>query len=158
MQILHPIPDHLIPAATALWRARFGALGWPRRIRADHGVVAVDQDGALAGVMGLRDAQGGLARQGPPVPDWLFCTAPPTADLVIDGLAVTRPRRGVGRALIARAARIAALSHHPGLRAEVRAANTGALAFYHATGFVPEGRGRHGPPWWGEVVLLRRTV
>ncbi|WP_169308806.1 GNAT family N-acetyltransferase [Paracoccus gahaiensis] len=155
MQILSPIPQALSGQAAALWRGHFGAAGWPRRISAAHGLVAVDGRGRVAGVMGLRRAEGGFAQGLPPLPGWLFHPAPATRDLVIDGLAVADPRQGTGGALIAAACAIAARSGHPGLRAEVRARNAGALRFYAAMGFTQIGQGRYGLPWWGQVHLLR---
>lgn len=74
MQILHPIPAPLLPAAAALWRAHFGRRGWPQRVHAGHGLVAVDAAGAVVGVMGLRDAAGGFS-DGGPVGEWIdSCT------------------------------------------------------------------------------------
>ena len=46
----------------------------------------------------------------------------------------------------------------PGLRAEVRARNRGALAFYDRVGFSERGQGRYGLPWWGQVHLLHLSV
>ena len=82
----------------------------------------------------------------------------PTGDLVIDGLAVTDTRQGTGRALIEAGALVAARDGRPGLRAEVRARNRGALAFYDRVGFSDRGRGRYGLPWWGQVHLLHLSV
>lgn len=158
MQILHPIPDSLLPAAAALWRAHFGRGRWPARVRAGHGVVAVDASGTVCGVMGLRDGAGGFAQGGAGLSGWLFRAAPPTGDLVIDGLAVTDTRQGTGRALIEAGALVAARDGRPGLRAEVRARNRGALAFYDRVGFSDRGRGRYGLPWWGQVHLLHLSV
>ncbi|WP_265500164.1 GNAT family N-acetyltransferase [Paracoccus beibuensis] len=155
MQILHPIPDKALPSATALWRSHFGLLAWPRRLRPRHGMVAVGAAGQVLGVIGLRDAAGGAAAGALSAPGWLFRPAPPTGDLVIDGLAVAGRRRGTGRALVAEALRRARGARHPGLRAEVRARNRGALAFYRRLGFTEESRGRYGLPWWGQVHVLR---
>ncbi|CAM3355877.1 GNAT family N-acetyltransferase [Paracoccus nototheniae] len=157
-RILHPVPDLLLGQAAALWRAHFGGWFWPRRVDAAHGLVAVDAGGRVTGVMGLRDGVGGFGVGRPLWPGWLYRPAPPTADLVIDGLAVIAPRQGTGRALVAAARQAAARTGRPGLRAEVRARNRGALAFYKALGFVPEGCGRYGLPWWGQVHLLRLAV
>ncbi|WP_228461467.1 GNAT family N-acetyltransferase [Paracoccus liaowanqingii] len=158
MQILSPIPQPLLDPACALWRAHFGGAGWPRRVRAGHGMVGLDAAGRVAGVMGLRDGAGGFALGPPPLPGWLFRAAPATGDLVIDGLAVADPRQGTGRALVAAAGDLAARRGHPGLRAEVRARNRAALAFYAAMGFWAEGQGRYGLPWWGQVYLMRLLV
>ncbi|MCG6112015.1 MAG: GNAT family N-acetyltransferase [Paracoccus sp.] len=155
MQILHPIPAPLLPAAAALWRAHFGRGGWPQRVHAGHGLVAVDAAGAVVGVMGLRDAAGGFADGGAGWPGWLFRAAPATGDLVIDGLAVCLPRQGVGRALVDHARHLAQGAARPGLRAEVRARNQGALAFYADIGFEAQAVGRYGLPWWGQVHVLR---
>lgn len=158
MQILHPIPDAALPQAAALWRAHFGLMGWPAGLRSGQGVVAIDRQGRLQGIMGLRDASGGLAARDLAAPGWLFRPAPATGDLVIDGLAVATPRQGIGRALVAEALRLAARRARPGLRAEVRQRNGGALAFYGSLGFAEEGRGRYGLPWWGQVHVLRRDT
>lgn len=155
MQILHPIPAPLLPDAAALWRAHFGRGGWPRRVDAGHGLVALDAAGAVAGVMGLRDAAGGFAEADAGWRGLLFRAAPATGDLVIDGLAVRLPRRGVGAALVARARVLARDAARPGLRAEVRARNRDALAFYADQGFQPQAVGRYGLPWWGPVHVLR---
>ncbi|MBM3605214.1 MAG: GNAT family N-acetyltransferase [Alphaproteobacteria bacterium] len=155
MQILHPIPSAALPAAAALWRAHFGAFGWPAQVRPGQGVVALDAGHGVLGVMGLRDSQGGLAASDLAAPPWLFRPAPATADLVIDGLAVRLPRRGIGRALVVEALRQAGLRQRPGLRAEVRARNRDALAFYDSLGFAEEARGQFGLPWWGQVRVLR---
>lgn len=158
MQILYPIPQPLLTDAAALWRAHFGVAGWPRRVRAGHGIVAVDGRGVLVGVIGLRDASGGFARSDAPLPQWLFRAAPATGDLVIDGLAVTDPRHGMGRALVAAARVLAARRGHPGLRAEVRDVNRSALAFYEAVGFRHQTSGPFGLPWWGQVHVLHLTA
>lgn len=118
-------------------------------------MVAVGPWGQVLGVIGLRDAKGGVAAGALPAPGWLFRPAPPTGDLIIDGLAVTDPRRGTGRALVAEALDRARRTRHPGLRAEVRARNHDALAFYGSLGFAEEGCGRYGLPWWGQVRVLR---
>lgn len=156
--VLHPIPEPLLGPAADLWRAHFGSSVWPRRVSAAHGLVALDATGAVTGVMGLRDGAGGFALGHPPTPGWLFRAAPPTADLVIDGLAVAGLRQGSGRALVAGAVRVALEAGRPGLRAEVRARNRVALAFYGALGFTPEGCGRYGLPWSGRIYLLRLAV
>lgn len=158
MQILSPIPDAALPAATRLWWRHFGL---PRpcpvlRMRAGHGIAALDGSGNVLGVLGLRDAAGGFPASRLPLP--LFRAAPPTADLVIDGIAVRRMRRGTGRALVARALLEAEWRGHPGLRAEVRLRNCGALEFWRRLGFAEIARGRFGWPWTGQVVVLRRPV
>lgn len=82
----------------------------------------------------------------------------PTADLVMDGIVVDGPRRGVGRALLERAALVARQAGHSGLRAEVEVRNTAAMGFYAATGFAEIGRGAFGWPWSGPVAVLHRPV
>jgi RimJ/RimL family protein N-acetyltransferase len=60
--------------------------------------------------------------------------------------------------LIEHACRIADQRNFPGLRAEVRNTNPDALAFYDRLGFVSQGSGRYGLPWWGQVHVLRRDA
>lgn len=157
MQILCPIPDAILPRAGGLWWKHFGGCGRPRGFRAGNGVVALSANG-VAGVMGLRDHEGGFAMAGPGLAALLFRPAPPTADLVIDGI-VTQPRRqGTGRLLLAHAEAQARLRGRPGLRAEVAARNRGAVLFYRSQGFSEECRGRFGWPWTGMVLVLRKPV
>ncbi|WP_410218330.1 GNAT family N-acetyltransferase [Paracoccus sp. (in: a-proteobacteria)] len=154
---MDPIPDGALEAAAGLWRAHFGICGWPARIRARHGMVAIS-GGAVLGVIGLRDTEGGFPLRDLAAPRWLFRCAPETSDLVIDGLAVSRPRQGIATALVTSALGRAARQAHPGLRAEVRAQNPQALAFYRSLGFVEEGCGCYGLPWWGQIHILRRDA
>lgn len=152
--------------AVALWWASFGRavrpLGGEGPLGADgrRGLVAVGQDGAVIGVAGLRDVGGGWLRLRPGLLDPLFRPAPPTDDLVIDGIAVAAAHRrhGVGQALVAGALARAAQGGHPGLRAEVARRNAGAVRFWQAAGFVETGRGRFGWPWGGPVLLMRRDA
>ncbi|WP_378941689.1 GNAT family N-acetyltransferase [Paracoccus sp. R86501] len=154
-RILGPIPADVLPDAAALWRDSFGGRGDCDPTR---GLVALDGQGRVTGVMGLRDGQGGFLRQGAGWRGWLYRPAPPTRDLVIDGIAVIDRRAGLGRALVHHALLLAGQRGFPGLRAEVRQSNPGALAFYRALGFHAECRGRYGMPWWGQVQVLRRDV
>ncbi len=160
MQIASPIPDrHLRDAARLWWSAFAPPVGaGPPRVRACHGIAAIGPDGCLGGVAGIRDGQGGFLADQPWLARCLYRAAPPTADLVIDGIVVDGPRRGVGRALLDGAAQAARQAGHPGLRAEVELRNTAAMAFYAATGFIEIGRGSFGWPWSGLVVLLHRPV
>ena len=160
MQITSPIPDRLLDDAARLWWAAFAPpfSGTPPLARACHGIAAIGADGRLAGVAGLRDGQGGFLADSPWLARAFYRAAPPTADLVIDGIVVDGPRRGVGRALLDRAAQAARQAGHPGLRAEVEVRNTAALAFYAATGFVQVAQGRYGWPWSGLVAVLHRPV
>ena len=160
MQITSPIPDRLLGDAARLWWAAFAppVSAGPPRVRPCHGIVAVGADGRLNGIAGLRDGQGGFLADTPWLARCLYRAAPPTADLVIDGIVVDGPGRGVGRALLDRAAAAAGQAGHPGLRAEVEIRNTRALAFYAAVGFAEIGRGSFGWPWSGPVALLHRPV
>lgn len=154
MPILTPIPDPWLVSAATLWCRHFAPRSDPGQARADQGLVALCDTGPV-GVMGLRDHRGGfVAQANARVPG--FRPAPATSDLVIDGIVITRPRQGVGRALIAVGLRVAIARERPGLRAEVRLANAAALAFYRDLGFVEVTRGRYGWPWTGQVVVLRR--
>ena len=123
-----------------------------------HGMVALDDTGGVAGVIGLRDAQGGFPAATPLGARIAFRAAPATADLVVDGIVVRDARQGIGSALLRQALVRAASAGHPGLRAEVRVQNSGAMEFYRAMGFVPVAQGRFGWPWTGQVAILRRVV
>lgn len=164
MQIFAPIPDPLRADAARLWWRSFGRdarLMGGRRSGIDHsrGAVAV-RGGRIAGVIGLRDGAGGFAPPSRGPLALIFRPAPPTADLVIDGICVDRAMRrtGTGAALIQSALAQARRAGRPGLRAEVAASNRAALAFYRKAGFVEIGRGRYGWPWVGQVVMLRRAA
>lgn len=161
VRTLSPIPDALLAEAAALWWRGVGP-GWPRRpppVRAAQGIVAqAEGDGRVLGVAGLRDGSGGFAAQTPPPIGLMFRAAPPTADLVLDGIVARHPRQGIGRALVAAALARARETGHPGLRAEVEARNRAACAFYGRLGFQEVGRGRYGWPWSGQVLVLRRPV
>lgn len=160
MQITSPIPDRHLRDAARLWWTAFAppvSAGLPG-VRACHGIAAIGADGRLGGVAGLRDVRGGFLADPPWLAGILYRAAPPTADLVIDGIVVDDLRRGVGRALLDRAAQAARQAGHPGLRAEVEVRNTAAMAFYTATGFAEIGRGSFGWPWSGPVAVLHRPV
>lgn len=161
LRILSPIPDPLLPAAAALWWRGVGP-GWPRlappSVRASHGILALEPDGGIAGVVGLRDSTGGFLVRMPLPARLAFRAAPPTSDLVIDGIVAARPGQGAGRALIAAACDRARATGHPGLRAELLAGNAAARAFYDRQGFHEVARGRFGWPWSGEVVLMRLAL
>lgn len=158
-EILSPIPALALPGAAELWWRAFGVgkCRQPAVYSAAHGIVALSGDGTVVGVAGLRDARGGFLRANPLLAGLAFRPAPPTADLVIDGIIAAEPRQGIGRALIAAAAARAETDGHPGLRAEVALRNLAARAFYQRMGFVEVGRGRYGWPWSGQVVVLRRA-
>lgn len=160
MQITTPIPDRHLTDAARLWWGAFAppvSAGIPR-MRACHGIAAIGADGRLMGIAGFRDRQGGFLAHTPWLARLLYRAAPATADLVIDGIVVDGPRRGVGRALLEGAAQAARRADHPGLRAEVELRNAAAMAFYTATGFTEIGRGAFGWPWSGAVAVLHRPV
>ncbi|RJE80425.1 GNAT family N-acetyltransferase [Paracoccus sp. JM45] len=154
-RILSPVPDATLSAAAALWRGHFGG---KNRFDPARGVVAIGAEGQVMGVMGLRDGKGGFYCGGDGLLGRLYRPAPPTRDLVIDGIAVSERRIGVGQALVEYACKIAENRHFPGLRAEVRGSNHGALVFYDRLGFMSQGAGRYGLPWWGQVHILRRDA
>lgn len=160
MQVTTPIPDSHLDDAARLWGRHFAPpLGRPSpRLRPCHGLAAIGENGVLLGVAGFRDADGGVLAHLPWLARPLFRPAPPTADLVIDGIAVAVARRGIGRALVGRLAQVAREAGHPGLRAEVAGGNAPAMAFHAALGFVEIGRGRFGWPWSGPVAILRRPL
>lgn len=159
LQIVSPVPDAALSQAARLWWGAIGH-GWgpAPRIRACHGIVALDDTGGVAGVIGLRDAQGGFLAATPLGARIAFRAAPSTADLVVDGIVVRDARQGIGGALLRQALVRATLAGHPGLRAEVRVQNSGAMEFYRAMGFAAVAQGRFGWPWTGQVMILRRAV
>ena len=157
MKICVPVPDALLPEATALWRSSFARFSGRLRVRSQNAIVVTSHEG-VEGIVGLRDHQGGFLVISPSLTRFLFRSAPPTTDLVLDGIVVRRQRHGFGRALIAAAEEEARLRNRPGLRAEVRLRNEKALRFYRQLGFVEETRGRFGWPWSGRVVVLRKQV
>ncbi|MDB6182175.1 GNAT family N-acetyltransferase [Paracoccus fistulariae] len=161
MRLLSPIPQTHLSEAARIWWHSFG----PRHRRdrvphicPAHGIAAIDAQDRVAGVMGLRDSEGGFLLAPPLSLRWLYRAAPPTADLVIDGIVARQRRAGTGRALLAEAGRRARACGRPGLRAEVLARNTAAIAFYRALGFSELTRGRYGRIWSGQVVIMRRPV
>lgn len=162
MQFLSPIPDPMLAPAARLWWSSFAPGPWRRiwripPVRAAAGLAAVT-GGQVVAVMGLRDASGGFLGRQPVLASRLFRAAPPTQDLVIDGIVVCDRRRGVGRQMVALAEARARSGGHPGLRAEVRLANRAGLAFWRSIGFAEVGRGRYGWPWDGQVVVMRRGL
>lgn len=157
MEILSPIPPHHLPDAARMWWAAFGPIGARPQMRAEQGAAAV-RGGDVVGVMGLRDGGGGFLATTPLMARLLFRAAPPTDDLVIDGIAVSQPRQGTGAALLDHALDRARAQGRNGLRAEVRARNHAARAFWQAMGFVEIARGRYGWPWSGQVLSLRRPL
>lgn len=158
MEILTPIPANHLPAAAAMWWAMFGPMcARTPQMRAENGAAAV-RGGDVVGVMGLRDAGGGFLSATPLIARLLFRAAPPSDDLVIDGIAVSQPRQGTGAALLDHALARARAQGREAVRAEVRAGNHAAVAFWQAMGFVEVARGRYGWPWSGQVLILRRPV
>lgn len=186
IRIRHGIPPRLALAAAALYWRHFGRqiLPFPTAhrqgvallraaMRPEHALLALSPRGGLIGIMGLRDAQGGLLN-----PDagsfqaiWgrgtearlrhlttrLYRAGPQTADLVLDGIAI-RPewrRRGVARLLVQAASERARSQGRHALRAEVAADNRGGLAAWQAMGFAPLRRERLGWPWAAPSHVLR---
>ena len=157
MKICAPIPEALLPEATALWRSSFARFPGRVRVCAENAIVVTSQE-RLEGIVGLRDHRGGFLVTSHSLARFLFRPAPPTTDLVLDGIVVRRQRHGFGRALVSAAEEEARLRNRPGLRAEVRLRNRKALRFYRQLGFVEETRGWFGWPWSGRVVVLRKQV
>lgn len=161
MRLLSPIPQPHLSEAARIWWDSFGPRHQRDRVPPvcpSRGVAAIDAQDRVAGVMGLRDSEGGFLLAPPLSLRWLYRAAPPTADLVIDGIVARQRRSGTGRALLAEASRYARASGRPGLRAEVMARNTAAIAFYRALGFCEVTRGRYGRIWSGQVVIMRKPV
>lgn len=118
----------------------------------------MDDRGHVRGVIGFRDRDGGFLAALPLAARWLYRAAPPTADLVIDGIVSLDRGVGIGRSLVQAAVTRAHARGYPGLRAEVRLGNRGGLAFWRAMGFAEIARGRFGWPWSGMVAVMRRDV
>ncbi|SIS80644.1 GNAT family N-acetyltransferase [Paracoccus saliphilus] len=157
MKICAPVPDAVLPQAVSLWRSAFGGREAAIPARAEN-AIAVMRGEVIEGIVGLRDDRGGFLAVTPPLMRLLFRPAPPTADLVLDGIVVRQSRRGFGRALVAAAEAEARRRRRHGLRAEVRLRDRGAVAFYRSLGFVEETRGRYGWPWSGKVAVMRKPV
>lgn len=155
-----PIPEPLLDQAARIWWQQFGMRGVSRAraVAADRGAVALDADGRVLGVIGLRGSGGGFLRRPPLLARWLYRAAPATADLVIDGIVAINRREGVGQALVAEALARAIAEGRPGVRAEVRRRNRDGYAFWKAMGFAEVTQGRFGWPWSGTVVVMRRGL
>lgn len=157
MKISAPIPDMLLPEATRLWSGAFGFHARKIRVRPEN-AIAVSSEAGIEGVVGLRDNSGSFLSAPPAMSRFLYRAAPPTSDLVLDGIVVRRSRQGYGRALIHAASAEARQRHRPGLRAEVALRNHAALSFYLRLGFAEETRGWYGWPWSGRIVVMRKPV
>lgn len=162
-------------AAALYWQA-FGRQILPLPVRAAKGqallrrclhpyrAISAQVDGALIGLIGLRDAKGGLF--GPRPQDiravWggpygralaaasgLYKGGPDSDELVIDGIVVAPAwrGRGIGAALVRAAMTEAETRDFPGLRAEVAPGNLAGLALYQSLGFSQIGQARIGWPW-----------
>ncbi|MBV0890773.1 GTP-binding protein [Paracoccus sp. Z118] len=144
----------------APWSDRRTALVLIRRgLRRERIIAALDGQGRLVGLTGLRGPRGGAlalprGRAAAALDRVLGLAAPRTADLVLDCLVVSPGWRGRGVAalLIAAALTEAERRGHPGLRAEVARRNAPALAAFRRAGFAPQ-RG-----WPGGARVLRLTV
>lgn len=161
LRLSYPVPDAVSQQAAALWWHSFGP--WRGSTRSpemspSHAIVALDDEDAVWGVIGLRDAKGGFLLRIPLLARLVYRGGPPTADLLIDGIVVRKTRMGTGRSLVAAAAKLARDRGHPVLRAEVKSRNRTALAFYDSLGFKLVGCGRYGWPWSGQVLILRSDV
>lgn len=132
-----------------------------RGLQRERVIVALDASGGLAGLTGLRGAEGGVVTTDT-APRFLGRTAEriaaamagQTNDLVLDCLIVTPAwrRQGVAAVLIEAALIEAARRGYPGLRAEVARHNTQALRAYRRAGLS----GRYG--WLPGRRVLRRSV
>ncbi|MDS9467096.1 GNAT family N-acetyltransferase [Paracoccus sp. MBLB3053] len=141
----------------------------------ERALIALDRNGALVGIAGLRGARGGILS--PSAADflatfgryrgrlrhaasWLHRAGPETYDLILDGVAVRRHwrGRGVARALVAAAMEEARRLGHPALLVEVEARNLDALAAWQAMGFQSAGRQRLGWPWRARAHVLRKPL
>lgn len=181
------VPPQALDQAAHLYWQNFGRQIMPLPVRRHRGeafvanalrlsnvLVALNAQGRVLGMAGLRDASGGMldhcstrfvAAWGPmgrPL-HWAFGfyrAGGDTSDLIIDGIAVLRQFRGQGlaRALIEAAAEHAHLRGYPGLCAEVQRGNHPATALYLSSGFQLSGESRIGWPWSGRAQIMRRPV
>lgn len=165
MRVVPGLPDHLRPDAARLYWQAFGpklarvmgpdacALDFlERAIRSDHAVSALDDRGALVGLIGFRTVTGAFAEG--TAADWrsvygragaLWRAAALQALLrevdndrfLIDGLCVAPTARGlgVGSALIGAMAVHAASLGYRELRLDVIDTNVRARALYERLGF-----------------------
>lgn len=177
IKLVEGVPDRQRAQAVRLYWHHFGRQILPLRVpdrlgcalleralQGDRVVTAQGPCGELVGVMGLRDAGGGILSLdrmvlrdifGHVVGGLLWAimqshrSGPDTTDMLIDGIAVADGwrRRGVGTLLMAAACELATLRGYPGLQAEVAANNRAALAFYRSLGFQERGRAKIGWPW-----------
>jgi ribosomal-protein-alanine N-acetyltransferase len=100
---------------------------------------------SLPGVFGLLDEQGGMI---------LARTAADDADILTLAVAPAARRRGLGRALVAGAAREAATRGAARLVLEVSAANQPARALYTGAGFTQAGLRRRYYPDGSDALIL----
>jgi GNAT superfamily N-acetyltransferase len=161
IRIVSPIPPEHLAEASMLWWRGFGLRGIRRShrpVRAENGVIALDDQNCLRGVMGIRNGSGGFLRHPPRRARLFYRGAPATEDLVIDGILALECRKGIGAALLGESFARARQEGRPGIRVEVQARNRAALAFYLRQGFVEIIRGRFAWPWSGTVIVLRLPV
>lgn len=181
------IPDKARAQAARLYWQSFGRQILPvpvgrakgealvaKALRSENVLVALDPAGRLLGMVGLRDASGGVLKGGAAsftaIWPWIgralysalgyYRAGPDTSDMVIDGIAVLPQFRGQGlaRALIKNAAQQARERGYPGLRAEVASGNQAAIALYLSMGFQPQGQHPVGWPWSGQAQIMHRPL
>jgi ribosomal protein S18 acetylase RimI-like enzyme len=164
-RVVRGLPEGLRTAAARLYWQAFGAklgrvMGPDVRavgylcatIRGDHALVALSPDGALMGLAGFRSPRGAFAdgdlgdlmrAYGPAGGLWrgaaLWCLSREVDNdrFLFDGICVDRAARGqgVGTALIAAAAALAAERGYAHLRLDVIDTNLRARALYERLGF-----------------------
>lgn len=175
VRCVHGLPDPLRAAAARLYWQAFGAklgrvmgpealaLRWLQdAIMPDHAVVALSDEGALLGLAGFRSPRGSFAATdlatlarayGRIGALWrwgaLWCLSREVDNdrFLFDGICVERGQRGqgLGSALIAAAADLAAARGYRELRLDVIDTNLRARALYERLGFRAAGVQRLGP-------------
>ncbi len=187
MQIRCGVPIAMrAPAAELFWLAfapqlrplgsvRAGQAWLRKSLRCPRVVAVTGADGALLGVAGMRDADGGVlhAGAGPMRRVWgarggrarmrlmrFWRAGPATPALVIDGLAVAPSMRGrgVGGLLVAALAAEARAQGRSALQVEVAASNRHALGFYRRAGFFVVKTPPVGWLWAARGVVMQRPV
>lgn len=169
-------------AAAALWWRGIGqdvlgriparqGIGWARAaLRSGAGLAAVDGAGRLVGILGLRNAAGGLLDWTVPMRPWfgvarsvvarasikLWRGGPATTYMVVDGLVVhpCARRQGIAGLLLEAALQRACNAGHGGLQVEIAADNKASLQLHRHAAFDEVGGYRAGHN--RKVIVMRK--